>query len=325
MGGVVDACSKMNKAMNIVQTGLTAYSAACGTTKVMCDSACGKASQILVEIRTAAKAIKPLPTPASGVTCAANFTGDFFKKVEGILSQETETGDEKAVATKKKTCSGYAASLASAGVGIVQAITSAKQAHACDQKVQAADIDTGKLDCSKAENAAMPQCICEKNPRATGCSGEVTGNVSSFTGGAKGNNGATPSSSMSLTGSGGKTGPDGLQKGDTGGGGGVGAPVGGTAGNLDGGHGVGDAKKDQAVVKKLNTNLYGGEGGGGGGGAFGRGGNGTPEKSLAKDPNFLKQREIASTRAQVTAPQGKSNWEKVSERYTTQKSSLIGQ
>jgi hypothetical protein len=91
--------------------------------------------------------------------------------------------------------------------------------------------------------------------------------------------------------------------------------------------GAADASKS-----KLNTNILSGyDGGGGGGGSRGGGGSSSNKDSQynaylpggAKDPS----RGIASktfANGEITGSGSKSNWEKVHERYTDNKPTLLG-
>jgi hypothetical protein len=93
-----------------------------------------------------------------------------------------------------------------------------------------------------------------------------------------------------------------------------------------------DVKKGQTADKKgsLNTNIlsdYDGGGGGargsGGGGSGGGSGYNAYMPGQRKDPSraLASQNAISS---QVTSAGSKSNWEKVTERYTENKPTLMG-
>ena len=334
---IVDACGKMGDVMNVVQTGLTAFSANCGARKVLCDRSCQLVLTAVKDMRQSSQAMVPYcggtadPVTVVKQRDAEAAARQFKSQIQSILSNE-ELGSDKAVATKVKECAEYAMHIGSAGAGILQALNSAKQSANCEEKTDAFSGVAG-LDCTKPENENNAKCICERSPRTPGCSGTNTvGNDPGFTspkttltdrGGSTANlNASKPGAGLDLK-------ADGSEVAKDAGGNMGGAPLGGGGGggNLDSGGGFSnaDSSKQQGVIRRLSTNMYGGEGGGGGSG--GRGGMpgapGTGKESLAKDPKFLAAREIASIKAQVTSPAGKSNWEKIKERYSTNKPTLL--
>ena len=109
-------------------------------------------------------------------------------------------------------------------------------------------------------------------------------------------------------------------------GGGAGNPVG-----MDGGSGAAGGSTGGAgkAVSKVNTNILSGEGGGGGGGggSFG-GGSGSSRDALRqylpggkRDPAQIAAQAVSK---EVTSQGGKSNWEKITDRYRDNKPSLLG-
>lgn len=111
-----------------------------------------------------------------------------------------------------------------------------------------------------------------------------------------------------------------------GGGGGGGAGLGGVGGGSGSGR---DPADDKTGQKALNANILGGGGGGGGGGGWGaRGGGSDSSKGYRsylpggdKDPNKMAGQQ--SWTKEVTGQGGKSNWEKVKDRYRDNKSTLL--
>ncbi|QDK37170.1 hypothetical protein [Bdellovibrio sp. NC01] len=137
---VKDACSNMAKALQVAQTGLTAYTTACTILKVKCESSCGsslKALQGIQEAVSGAATCEFVTTVDQQLSCQA-----YQKEYVGLVKQtmmglKKEMGIESQGSTAQynKTCAvDYMKSLASAGLGIMQIVNSAKQANQCEDK-----------------------------------------------------------------------------------------------------------------------------------------------------------------------------------------------
>lgn len=353
---VNDACSNFAKAMKLAQTGLTLYTSACSTARVACESACTTVNKNLKRIADAkmvtafkcevppAVSADPNLGPAAETACKAFDAAvkAMNVNVTGLVEMENDLakGNTKSIAAKSKACDyEYPKMLTSAGLGIIASIQGMKQGQACDEQTDGTGgkvADNLQTKCAAAENATLPECICYANPRTPGCAnsyqkpGEAA--ASGLTAGNMSNR--SPSTALGGTGfSGGDSSETSLgskPEGDVSGGG-VGAPTGGGPGLGGSGGGFGNgANKEEVAKKALDANILGGSGGGGGGGGGWNfsGSSGSGEKYRAYLPGGVKDpnKGLAgqqSWRNEVTGQGGKSNWEKVKDRYRDNKNSLL--
>lgn len=313
MKSMQDSCNKFNDAMKAGQLALTAYNTSCTVVQGRCDTACGAAVTALQAVEKA---------------CATSPPVDFV--VEQASAQKMAG-----------VCKGYTTSMMVAGAGIMSMLQQSGLMGKCDKAVAAVDCTKDPMntqcpqamDCSKPENASNAVCICKANPGAAGCGGTYAGGNS----GTPGGNGGRPTllddqsntdignytgggtdGLISPTGAGANAGGSSLAGGGGGGGGG---------GGLGGGSG-GGKEKEGGKKSGLNANILGGYEGGGGGGGRGMGsaansgfkdympgGKNDPSRNVAAQG--LPNRE-------VTASGSKSNWEKVSDRYSENRRTLMG-
>ncbi len=326
---ITDSCSKMGDLMNLAQGGMTAFSVACGAEKLLCDTSCGAAAAALKTLIKSLPAV--VPPPGAPFECASQLATSKEPLVK-VVSLEL-TPEPTSVAGKQAECSEYVVTLGAAAAGIVSMVQKAKQANACEKATNGTQASlTGAADsCSTPAGKDTPQCICKANPRSPGC--ELSTNLSGDGSSGFGHtgDGKTPAGLSSGSGLGADSGLS--NSGSIGGGGPSGAapPVGGGGGSAglgSGNSGSNDGRGANDTITKTNTSIYGGEGGGGGGGAFGSRGGGGAQKTAAYNPAFAQKisadREIASLRNQVSSQGGKSNWEKVKDRYTQEKTNLLG-
>ncbi|WP_413576278.1 hypothetical protein ACLVWU_18005 [Bdellovibrio sp. HCB290] len=342
---VKDSCSSMGKAMGIAQAALTAYTAACGAAKGHCGWYCSASMKALPQLQQALSGDYKCQNDQDP-SCAQSMSryADLRATLLNLAKQELAPKDVQSIAGKTEICtSKYAQLLLSAGTGIYGVVNAIKQANSCEDASNAdssvAGSETTAEKCAVASNANLPECICLKNPMLEGCGSTA----------ARASMNASEGGLSALSAGSTEAGKDGLSAADlaVGGGepdlggarspsssaGGVGAPVGGGGANLGGGSGFGGsgaAGEGKDAQKALDTNILGGSGGGGGGGAWGSGGDGDGDKSGyrsylpggAKDP--LKMNGGATNASkEVTGQGGKSNWEKVRERYQDNRSSLL--
>lgn len=311
-----DACKEKSKTLDRVNQLLALYNTACGAAIFACKTACTKAG-------TDATPIAGITPP---VTCGATFSGD--------------------VANAMKACEGFNWNLAAGGAAIFAIIQQSNAAKQCEKdttNVVCAPGDTrpacaqvrggGQLDCSLAENAQKPECICQRFPNQAGCpgggAGGGTGGVGSLQGNSAGAAAGSGFGDLNIEGGFESTVPDVRGANGTGGGGGGGNGSGGGSG-ADGGTA---AAKPTEAAKRMNTNILGGSDGGGGGGG-GRRGSSSSDDSFrssslgaflpggAKDPS----RGVASgaAAAGISGAGGKSNWQKVNDRYIDNRSGFLG-
>jgi hypothetical protein len=311
-----DVCSKQKSANDTARKALLAYNAACALAQANCASSCnGLKKQMEAQTKLM----------ATGTT-------------SGPVFEQAKIGVEPQVAL----CKGYMWNMAAAGMGLFSLLADSGKAIQCETQTAAVDCKANpydpscatKMDCSKQENYQQTQCICQRNPNSSGCAGYAGTNINMPAGTTNVSTGKSPDGANINLGSadngipvaagGSASGKGSSSLGGAGGaGGGNGFGVGGAGAKTGGADG---AKKDKA----LNPNVLGGYDGGGGGGG---GGASRSSASLPDSPykEYLpggKNDPKANTKVfgngQVTASGSKSNWEKVSERYTDAKPSLVG-
>jgi hypothetical protein len=354
ISGSMDACSKFAKAMDIMNKALVAYQAACTTTKMLCENSCGTAKQILQQAKdsitesstTAVNAINKqiLDAVAEGGVNTAALTADRNRLdqetkvlIDGI-GQDLNAATSDSVANNAITCSNFKNQITSSVVGIVGVLRSLGQANKCSDE-QAATANPyatpTPLDCTLAANKPLPECICKAAPRTAGCStgldSQATARSADALGAASiGSASAGSAAAPTITAGSGATMavPPGSESAASTG---PGAPVsggsamdGGSAGNSGGPGGAA-----QRGGSRLNPNILSGEGGGGGGGGGSWGGHASGADSGLrkylpggeKDPTAMAG---AVKPKDVTSPDGKSNWQKVRDRYMDNKPTFLG-
>lgn len=349
---IYDKCTTFGKAMDIGQKALAAYTAACTMARQPCVMFCGNVKEALVKFQAAIKKVPasgmcdnkgvyPTPTgnPATAALDAAciqsytRFSGA-LPNVQNAIKSELDEGNIKASGGKFSRCDRkYWQNVASAGVGILQLANSLKQGKECQEESSA--VADATPTCDIPANANLPECLCLANPRMAGCSSGLSqvGELSAGSGQAITGGGLVSEATVGSLGKDSTSIAQGERNSASGGGSGVGAPTGGgpSLGSIGGGSGGGVGEKGAGGGSGLNTDILSGAGGGGGGGGFAgyRGGSGD-SKGLrsylpggAKDPKRgLAGQGVGSK--EVTGQAGKSNWEKVRDRYIDNKNSLLG-
>lgn len=347
---VKDTCSNVAKILDLAKAGMTAYTTICGGARASCEVTC---SSSLDGLTKAQQTLKRMPgswscipsNPVMGAQCniAQQEYMASIQELEGLLAKDAPPADGRAIAGKSRACTyNYGQLVASGIAGIASLIQSFNSAKECEKDSDGAEtppVASLQEKCANSANAQLPECICIADPRTAGCSntlekaGLSAGDIASLT-----LNPSTPSdrstASVADLGLGGSDldpnlppaeGSDsgGLPGAPTGGGG---AGLGSSGGGFGGGPNTGDGKS----AKGLNTNILSGTGGGGGGG-FGSwgGGSGNSNSRLrsylpggAKDPNkgMAGQQNWSK---EVTGQGGKSNFEKVKDRYRDNKNTLL--
>jgi hypothetical protein len=353
---VYDSCTTFGKAMDIGQKALAAYTAACTMARQPCVLFCGNVKEALSKLQVSINKVPPVGpaakcenggsavpatgTPADAINgpCLATYTAFHNTKSNALsaIQAELDTGNIKATGGKLTRCDRkYWANVASAGVGILQLANSLKKGKECEEESSAvADI---QATCTIAANANLPECICLANPRSAGCTNGLSQVGELNAGSGQIVAGKAISGDAAVGGLG--TDSTGMSQADKLGGssgdaGGIGAPTGGgpSLGSIGGGSGGAVGEKGDGKGSGLNTDILSGAGGGGGGGGYGGRGSGDSSggKGLrnylpggAKDPKRgLAGQGVGSK--EVTGQAGKSNWEKVRDRYIDNKNSLIG-
>jgi hypothetical protein len=358
---IYDKCTSFGKAMDIGQKALAAYTAACTMARQPCVMFCGDVNESLTKLQTAINKVPPagpdarcenggtaipptgdLKADALNGPCLATYTAFHNTKGNALsaIRAELDKSNIKASGGKFSRCDRkYWQNVASAGVGIMQLANSLKQGEKCkDESSALAAIPDPAATCTIPANANLPECICLANPRTAGCSNGLTGvgELSAGSGQVVAGKGIVTDATIGNLGGSDSTGMTQGELNNSGAGGsGVGAPTGGgsSLGSIGGGSGGSGAGEKGAGSggKGLNTDILSGAGGGGGGGGGYKGyGDSSGGKGLrsylpggAKDPTRGLAGQGAGSK-EVTGQAGKSNWEKVRDRYIDNKSSLIG-
>lgn len=342
---ISDSCSTLAKAMNIANEALLAYQATCAAAKGVCNYSCsGAATKIkkaqtdfstLAKTAEAACKTKYASSAASATACV-NAIETPLKTFTAAVTKETNPKQDSSVAQKNATCGSYATQLASALVGSIGVIKTMSQSNSCSSETTSTTTASTDVDCTLEANATNTVCICKATPRAAGCSegldttasamaADSLRSASTGTYTAPGNSSADLGSVADSTelGAADTSSSSGSSGGVSGGGSGSGL-----GGSSAAGSGTEGKSLAQQKNSGYNTNVYSGESGGGGGGSWGGyGGEGSLRQYLpggVKDPT--KAAAIAAQagiKKEVTSEGGKSNWEKIRERYRDQKSTLI--
>ncbi|MBC7467336.1 MAG: hypothetical protein H7256_15205, partial [Bdellovibrio sp.] len=246
-------------------------------------------------------------------------------------------------------CTGYSKDIALMAVNLASLLAAKKGADACSDSLKStASTGTTPLQyCETPSNTNTQYCICLKDNTKVGCPGyaatatttttaatsengvdvKSTGSGNQF---ASGSVSTKPTSALGSVGGLGTTAAtdankaaatttaNGLTAAGSGSGGGASDASGAPSADL------GSAKDAKAAAeKKWGFGSFSGIGGGGSGGGSSSG-SASNNKLGQKDMDALK-RQIASEqlRAEVSEASGKSNWEKVRERYLMNSSSLL--
>jgi|GEM_PF-1438993 len=353
MVAVKDNCDNFSKAMDIAKKGMTAYTAACGTMKAGCGMSCVGARKSLERLKAivAKEQANAKCNPASATACNQAALSSYKTSLTDIsngIQEELNQAEKKSMAGKAQLCTQkYAQLLTSALAGIASLLNSINQGNKCEEQSQGNDPTTTADVCADPAKAKTEECVCKnpnaqeciclRNPRTPGCSNELqkpgeTSTGTQITTGATDKTNVTANSGDvgNLGGNPGMTTPD-IPKNESSASL-PGAPTGGSAGLGGGssGSGGGDSGKGDASRKGLDANILAGTGGGGGGGGWGAyGGSGGSDKYRAylpggaKDPSRGVAGQQQAWTKEVTGQGGKSNWEKVKERYRDNRNTLL--
>lgn len=321
--------------------GYKAFQAACAPPKASCSTGCKEAYQKLQEVQGKVSAVNcetyNPSQPAMYSQCNAA-KGAANSKVASLLQAEGNASDPDAVVGKQAKCDGeLSKNQANAGNMLGELM---KALAAALQNMKQSGDSTGSTetpatasttDCSLEANKYTETCKCQLpwgNPRAAGCPGANTapstvsglGGDSSSEPGTKNTDSSVSTPAPSTPVMGPIAGSDG----------GVATPAG-YAGGGYGGGGAGskgsDGNSKNAEAKKAGTaSVYSGDGGGGGGGG-GYGGYGdSSSKSKAGTPTSFSRKVAGASPAEaaaVTGAGGRTNWQKIAERYRDNTPTLL--
>lgn len=340
-----ESCSVLENTSNIAQYGLAAAGLVCTGSKLACDTSCQITSTTLDAMTQIASTLGSVPSAGSTQSTAA--------EMNALISAE------KGLVTKNITeCKAHAISLMETlKQGLAMAAAS-KSARDCKEKLStgsgssisgmgAGAIITTAEFCAKAENANNITCKCSQNPNADGClgafgsgKGAITQNKNSGSGMVSGNVGGGSSSSMASNKSPlsseekkalglkveDKNSSDSMMAGS--------GFSGSTDGSGSGGGGLSDEHNSaNADAKKSKFSgfsfgsLAGGLGnlfGGGAGKSKSGAATGLSQQKMLEQEQAIK-RKLASeqVRSEVSMASGKSNFDKVKNRYQITTGSLF--
>lgn len=347
---IKDACSTFAKVAALGEAGLTAYTAACSAARGACETACSNVKSNLDQINKLldSHVIVDTCTPPPNNQIANTFCNE-WKRINvqtphaaiSTTAKLDASGDPASIATKNQACTyEYTSMILAAGIGITSLINSYKQGQKCDKDTNGATATAAAtIDCTLVANMQTQTCICKAQPNNPGCSTALSAKSVSLGNGLSAN--STPpggginsnkSGGLDLNGDGGLGGDPARHPTSDSGASGAPPPSGGGSG-LGGGGGSsgGSGGSGSAAGKSLSANILGGAGsGGGGGGGWGAGGSGDSEASRKlrgylpggdKDPNKMAGQQ--NWAKEVTGQGGKSNWEKVRDRYRDNNTSLL--
>lgn len=307
---------------------------ACRPVNESCKSSCGDANKALDELKSAASSAQPIQPSQQAALQAEK------SKLNSAIDQEKNASDKTSVAGKEKTCADKnAKTMASAMDGIGKMLQALAGAMAANGATAPTNLPTvaGAADCNVPDMTTgqlpqTPECVCARNPRAGGCdqAAQAAGSSSSMAGlGSDASTSTTAPVSLPT----GEGSPElgaaaardssGTTPGGAAGGAGVGGGGGGFGG---GGPGTGSGADGR---KGLDANILGGAGGGSGsGGSSGWGGGVADDKYRdylpggKRDPASMSAAAAAWNR-EVSGGGGKSNWDKIKERYRDAKPTFL--
>ncbi|AGH94368.1 SNUT3/LISCH7 family protein [Pseudobdellovibrio exovorus] len=356
---VTDAASKI---LMFAKGACVASKVLCDTT---CTSAATKLDVIGTEMKSLSKAaeaeIKLVISESLGAmstTCTPLYqqltqTDQF---VGQVVSQEKQVASEGVTANLVARCENKMNEVLSFGVNIASTLVARDKARECARQTAMDGVGgeavTLAAYCEQQANAQTEVCQCQMNPQKEGCAGAIATfnaentDLESDLAGTNIRNGAGLSnfagagvpkgasnidlSGVGGNGSGSNTAADLLKTNSTGGG----APtsVMGSSGDAGGGYGGGSnaaASNAEAAKKEDDKNkLSFGGAAVSGVQSLGTGRAGTGNGALTNQQKEAAQRKLASDQRsrEISTASGKSNWEKVRERYIMQTSSfLVGQ
>ena len=339
VGSMADVCSGFAKVSRIVQTGLATYQAQCAYFQSRCDSSCAKLLIFESDLNQHFKSCTNLGPFDYDGTIIEFSSAEICNSDISVLQKDIKQ-NRKAVASVAyaiDTCAEYSNNVIMAGTNLIAMVISKKQAQSCNDESSVAG-----LDCTNSANKQMAECICLTNPRSPGCSAaSLLGDLnqgklqnSAFNGITGTEDAPLPDGSFGAQG--GSDSPIGGSSGS-----GVSAPGSGSPPGVPGGGGMGGSSggsASSASGSRYKVMPMGEEGGGGGGGGGFRGGSSRSSKDSAdaynskyasylpggdKDPLRNPASADANIKSEITGVGGKSNWDKVRERYNDNRYKML--
>lgn len=331
---------------------------ACVASKVICDGSCAKAAGQLKEINAnttafinATKAeITAKITPAcqtppykmcKEISEASLALDTFAAAVPPALQAEAAATPVGTTASIAVRCQGYSKDIALYATNIAAALVAKQSAQSCADQLNNGSTASKEEYCKISANAGTSFCKCQKDNTLEGCVGYTAkavvgekikddtakdikniGSKNQFAGGFGKNSSidlGKLKSDLPMTAEDYKKAADSKTDAATA------NPAGSVGGGPSGGNSGGSVNAKDAVGSDDKKKSFGSFFGGGGGGSSASGSGKGSNYGLGKKDMAQLQRQIASEklRAEVSGASGKSNWEKVSERYLRNSSSLL--
>ncbi len=319
--GTESTCKTMNMISELLNGGVTAMAAACATSQTRCKSSCG---DVKTKAQAALEAINKLKLPDSpGEQCkdAAKVITQLKPRLSEPINTEMRGSGNTTGALLNQCQQQFSKQLTNAMMSSLQMVGAILNSKSCEQLSTAG---TPVNDCTNPANALTQACVCAATPTANGCSPTLafrppgSGNNDGFNSGA-------PTTLPGADGGGGVGfgGDTAFAPGGKGNPGSAPTGFGGTAG-AGALAGQGADPKGGAAGTGLNGNILSGErGGSGGGGGYGALGNNEPKAIAARLGVRAPGSFQAPTKVEVTGAGGRDNWQKISERYTQVRGSLL--
>lgn len=315
--GQSNNCGGFGDLMKNMQPPLQNYQGDCNGAKSVCQSTCSEKAK------------------ASAKACDSIIVKDQKTKMQKQACQRNAQGVKSCTQKTSGACEKYSQQVAAIAAALMNGLLQMMQMQQCQQD-QGLDCATNPTDpqcmkddsvnCAKPEHYANPQCICQVNPSAAGCPGADSSKISQMPGRDPYSNDVQgdPSSPNSINND---MGLDGNKRKNAGAGPGAGASGFGGAGGGGGGARGAEAGAAPGAQKPASTDVLAGDYGGGGSGGRGMGG-GYPEVPDGAMGRALKNADLRKTAAAggaLTGANGRSNWQKVRERYRDNRPSLMEQ
>ena len=356
-----ESCGIMGNVSTLANGGMLAAQAVCSGYKFKCDFSCGDAKKEIAAV--AKLNGQPITSCVSKERARvyelleaervneANMLNGFINQLTAAQNQAAKVIGEETPAVEPHiiTCEKHEADILTMGAQAAALLSAAMDSKKCEKQLSSGDgngsgsgsLATTAQFCAQPGNSSSITCRCAADPSGAGCLGSLGGsNVSGFAGLQKGVGNVSGFSSVVAP----KISDSDIQFGDipsdiaakTDNGLSPTSPFG-TAeatgsGGSAGGSGVAGASKPAGVAgeeEKSKFSMGFSSLAKGFGNLFGLKGNDKGGKSLSKEQKDVQlqaiKRKIASdqVRAEISTASGKSNFDKIKERYTEARGSLI--
>ena len=346
-----EACGTTSNLNKIAQGGMMAAQAACSAMKYRCDFSCGSAEKSLKKIsakieasiqKCGASRLTTAPSTGPAVDAA-------FNEYKAMIDQQLDKGS--AVPTSVAQCENHKLDMATMGLAALGFLSAAQDAQKCKEQLSSGggggngtstsglagpQMTTAEY-CSQPQNAASITCKCTANPNAEGCTGSLmnsgvalgkinpNGGLSGFASAKQNGLGSLNSTGKASGGSSSEPPPGaGLSEAAREALGLTGAAAGGGAG-ASGNFGSGSESAKAAAKEEKEKPKFGFFSSLG---AMLSGGKSANQAAKAAIRNYEQdqaiKRKVASDqlRAEITTASGKSNFDKISNRYRESASSF---